>query len=315
MFVAYGLTDCMAAQPASPSTPNTSYHELASLELKSDAIINLLTQQDQLKTSLSLTDLWYGLEGPVCEDQQEKICAPVKESIRYVMKDLVPPSFWEEELMTYYAKNLESNEVKEILGSYARLDTIQSGKKLLRLRLTFISEVLPELAPKLRTMSQGFKVPGPWMKPSILAGDHIIVNKLAYQDHSPEYGDIVVFKYPEDESKVFVKRIIGIPGDNIELRKKVVYVNGQALEESQYTQHVDPRIIEKSINPRDHMDAITVPADSYFVLGDNRDQSLDSRFWGFVKKDKILGKASRIYWSWDKDSKTVRWNRIGQEVH
>ena len=157
-------------------------------------------------------------------------------------------------------------------------------------------------------------------------GDHILVNKFLYgvkipfMDRTlfpirkPHRLDIIVFKYPEDESKDFIKRVIGEPGDVIEVHDKVVYVNRRALIES-YVIHRDPMTIPAGPqSPRDNLGPLTVPEDSYFVMGDNRDQSLDSRFWGFVPRPKIKGKAFMIYWSWDGPNTWVRWNRIGHLI-
>jgi len=157
-------------------------------------------------------------------------------------------------------------------------------------------------------------------------GDHILVNKflfgvkIPFTDHAlfsirkPRRMDIIVFKYPADETKDFIKRVIGEPGDVIEVHDKVVYVNHQALVEP-YTIHRDSMIYPPGPqSPRDNFGPLVVPEDSYFVMGDNRDQSLDSRFWGFVKRPKIKGKAFMIYWSWDGPNTWVRWNRIGHLI-
>ncbi|RMH03969.1 MAG: signal peptidase I [Nitrospirae bacterium] len=190
---------------------------------------------------------------------------------------------------------------------------------------------------------QAFKIPSGSMIPTLLIGDHILVNKLAYglqwpQDcefelsfppmtcysselliefEKPKRGDVIVFRYPEDEHKDFIKRIIGLPGDTIKIRNKVVYVNGNPLDDKAYTQHLDPNIIDGHINPRDNFGPVTVPPDSYFVMGDNRDHSLDSRFWGFVRARKIKGRAFLIYWSWNGQgswTEWVRWDRIGKVI-
>lgn len=190
---------------------------------------------------------------------------------------------------------------------------------------------------------QAFKIPSGSMIPTLLIGDHILVSKLAYglqwpgdcklrisfppvtcyTSHTlisfgePQRGDIIVFRYPEDEDKDFIKRIIGLPGDTIQIKNKVVYINGQPFDDSAFTQRVDPGTIEGSINPRDNFGPVTVPQGAYFVMGDNRDQSLDSRFWGFVSADKIRGKAFRIYWSWSGHGDWkhwVRWERIGKAI-
>ena len=121
-------------------------------------------------------------------------------------------------------------------------------------------------------------------------------------------GDVIVFEFPEDTTKDFIKRIIGVPGDVIEMKDKVVYRNGEKLVEP-YIKHTDPNIQQR----RDNFGPITVPPDRYFVMGDNRDESYDSRFWGFVDKEKIRGKAWVIYWSWDGPG-DIRWSRIGRMV-
>jgi signal peptidase I len=127
-----------------------------------------------------------------------------------------------------------------------------------------------------------------------------------------------VFRYPEDENKDFIKRVVGTPGDVIEIHNKNVLVNGAPFADKEFTQRVDPGIIDGRINPRDNFGPITVPSDSYFVMGDNRDQSLDSRFWGFVKMDKIKGRAFLVYWSWNGQGswiEWVRWNRIIKSIN
>jgi len=143
-------------------------------------------------------------------------------------------------------------------------------------------------------------------------------SKTVVKFGQPERGDIIVFRYPEDEEKDFIKRVVGLPGDTIQIRNKVVSVNGVPLEDKAYTQRVDPGMIDGSVNPRDNFGPVTVPAESYFVMGDNRDQSLDSRFWGYVSAQKIRGKAFRIYWSWSGQGhweQWVRWERLGKAIH
>jgi signal peptidase I len=158
---------------------------------------------------------------------------------------------------------------------------------------------------------KAYKMQAGSMALTLLVGEHILVDKLPYRFTSPVRGDVVVFKYPEDETKKIVKRIIGMPGDNIEIRDKIVYVNGHKLPDADYTLRVDPEIIDGRMNPRDNLGPVVVPANSFFVLGDNRDQSLDSRFWGFVHRSKITGRARTIYWSL---GESPRWERIGQII-
>lgn len=190
---------------------------------------------------------------------------------------------------------------------------------------------------------QAFKIPSGSMIPTLLVGDHILVSKLSYglqwpgdcrvklalppvtcyttkyliRFGQPQRGDVIVFRYPEDEEKDFIKRIVGVPGDVVQIRNKTVYVNGVAVPDQAYTQRIDPGIIDGAINPRDNYGPVTVPDHAYFVMGDNRDQSLDSRFWGFVREDKIKGRALRIYWSWSGQgpwTEWVRWDRIGKAI-
>ncbi|PIP36941.1 MAG: signal peptidase I [Desulfobacterales bacterium CG23_combo_of_CG06-09_8_20_14_all_51_8] len=169
---------------------------------------------------------------------------------------------------------------------------------------------------------QAFKIPSGSMKDTLLIGDHILVNKFIYgvtlpfvgtriiPVSDPQRGDIIVFRYPEDPDKDFIKRLIAVPGDTVEIRNKKVYVNHQPIS-ADACKYTDPRVLDGDINPRDNLKPLTVPSDGYFVMGDNRDNSYDSRFWGFVSRKAIKGKAFIIYWSWDSEDFGVRWKRIG----
>ena len=177
---------------------------------------------------------------------------------------------------------------------------------------------------------QAFKIPSGSMIPTLQIGDHLLVNKFLLGTpvdvpftnihlfrmpglRKPQRGDIIVFKYPEDPTRDFIKRVIGIEGDTIESRDKTLFVNGRRLVEP-HVQHVDSFIKPADIDRRDNFGPVVVPKDSVFAMGDNRDQSYDSRFWGFVDLDKIKGKAIIIYWSWDSDRTWVRFNRIGRLI-
>jgi signal peptidase I len=169
---------------------------------------------------------------------------------------------------------------------------------------------------------QAFKIPSGSMIPTLQIGDHILVNKFIYgikipylrntlvDIKEPERGDIVVFIYPDDRSKDFIKRVVGMGGDQIEIRNKKIFLNGLPYNDS-HGVYSDDFIIPGSIQPRDNFGPVTVPKDSYFVMGDNRDQSADSRYWGFVPSKDVLGKAFIIYWSWDSENTNVRWKRLG----
>ena len=171
---------------------------------------------------------------------------------------------------------------------------------------------------------QAFKIPSGSMIPTLLIGDHILVNKFIYGTkipftdkkivvlRKPEKGDIIVFKFPENPKKDFIKRVIATGGDVIEERNKLIYVNGTAVIEP-YAKHVDSLLRLGMNDPRDNFGPVAVPKDKLFVMGDNRDQSYDSRYWGFVDLKEVLGKALIIYWSWDPDN-WARFNRIGRLI-
>ena len=170
------------------------------------------------------------------------------------------------------------------------------------------------LALLIRTfVVQAFKIPSGAMKQTILVGDHILIDKLTYDKSSPMRGDIIVFKFPVELEKDFIKRVVGLPGDTIEGRDKIIYVNNEKLEEP-YAVHTDPYINPKGAKSRDNFGPITVPENALFVIGDNHDESFDSRFWGFVDRKNIKGKAFVIYWSKDREKSLVRWGRIGKHL-
>jgi len=168
---------------------------------------------------------------------------------------------------------------------------------------------------------QAFKIPSGSMLQTLQIGDHLLVTKFAYgvkipftnmmviERQGPKHGDVIVFEFPEDPSKDFIKRVIGVPGDVIEIRDKQVFRNGVKLDEP-YVQHVDGA---NTVPRRDNFGPVMVPENKYFVMGDNRDESYDSRFWGFVERNTIAGKALILYWSWASLT-DIRWERIGQMV-
>jgi signal peptidase I len=173
---------------------------------------------------------------------------------------------------------------------------------------------------------QAYKIPSGSMKPTLLIGDHILVSKFNYGIKlpflrttlipvgAPQRGDVIVFIYPEDRSKDFIKRLIGLPGDTIEIRNKKIFINGLPYSDK-HGVYVDNLVIPGAVQPRDNFGPVTVPEGSLFVMGDNRDESYDSRFWGFVSKKDVLGKALIIYWSWNRDEHWIRWSRIGIILH
>jgi signal peptidase I len=183
------------------------------------------------------------------------------------------------------------------------------------------------LALVIRTyLVQAFKIPSASMEDTLAIGDHLLVNKFIYGTkipfskqsvltfRDPRQGDVIVFEYPEDPSKDFIKRIVGAPGDVVEGRGKRVYVNGK-LFDNPHEIHKEQDIIPREVNPRDTFGPVTVPPRSYFVMGDNRDRSYDSRFWGFVPKEKIKGLAFIKYWSWDREKFRPRFGNIGKLIN
>ena len=176
---------------------------------------------------------------------------------------------------------------------------------------------------------QAFKIPSGSMLETLQIGDQILVNKFIYgikipftdgktliPVKNPQKGDIVVFKYPEDPSKDFIKRVVATGGDTLEIIDKKLYVNSKMVEGETYAVYKTQDIIPGKFSSRDNLRKIKIPENKLFVMGDNRDNSHDSRFWGFVDLNAVRGKALIIYWSWNKDKSvpmwaSVRWNRVG----
>jgi signal peptidase I len=207
------------------------------------------------------------------------------------------------------------------------------------------------LAVVIRTFFvQAYKIPSGSMEPTLLVGDHILVNKLIYGLRMPDSifgldipglplgkylfrlepihrGDVVVFVFPPDPTKDFIKRVIGLPGDTIAVKNGKVWLNGAPMPDPHAHFEV-PDADRSPVSPRDNfpqigtdagaLGAVTVPPGKIFVMGDNRDRSYDSRFWGFVPQDNVEGRAMIIYWSWNTNGDGflhIRWSRIGMIIH
>ena len=182
------------------------------------------------------------------------------------------------------------------------------------------------LALFIRTfIVQAFKIPSGSMIPTLQIGDHILVNKLSYglrmpfleryllEYSTPQRGEVVVFIFPEDRSKDFIKRVIGVAGDTVEVRAKKVFINGKQVDDPHANfAGYDPQA--GAVGSGDDYAPKVVPENHIFVMGDNRDRSYDSRFWGYVNLNDVRGKAFLIYWSWDGGDRWVRWERLGSLI-
>jgi signal peptidase I len=173
------------------------------------------------------------------------------------------------------------------------------------------------LALFIRTfVVQAFKIPTGSMENNLLIGDHLLVNKFVFGPSATRLerailpmgtirrGDVIVFKYPEEPDRDYIKRVIGLPGETVELKAKKIYINGTPLDEP-YVHFLEPPSMDTdihevtSIDVRERYGPVTVPPNQYFVMGDNRDNSQDSRYWGFLQRDYVKGKALLIYWSYE----------------
>ena len=182
---------------------------------------------------------------------------------------------------------------------------------------------------------QAFKIPTGSMENNLLVGDHLLVNKFVFAPtltgaedallpiDTIRRGDIIVFKYPEEPDRDFIKRVIGLPGESVEVRNKRVYINDQPLEEPYVLYLVPPGENEPShFDVRVQYGPVTVPPGHYFMMGDNRDNSQDSRYWGFLPRDYVKGKALFVYFSFGDAGgglanliTTIRWTRIFHQIH
>jgi signal peptidase I len=197
---------------------------------------------------------------------------------------------------------------------------------------------------------EAFKIPSGSMIPTLTIGDHLLVNKFIYGPRipftdtrifswkEPKRGEVIVFKYPENEDKNFIKRVVGLPGDKIEIKNGILLINDQPVklqeegmsretdQNTDFPYGVKAKLFKEQLGSVTHemqylhdqsgtnYGPYLVPAESAFVMGDNRDNSQDSRVWGTVKFNKILGRAFIIYWSWNGGDNWVRWKRIGSLI-
>jgi len=194
------------------------------------------------------------------------------------------------------------------------------------------------LALFIRTwVVQAFKIPTGSMENNLLVGDHLLVNKFVFGPTATalerailpvraiERGDVIVFKYPQEPERDFIKRVIGLPGETLEWRRKRIYINGALLDETRFhLQFLSPPAPEGTVSfdLKDNYGPVTIPPAHYFVMGDNRDNSADSRVWNFLPATYVKGKALMIYWSYDPDAQgfasfltATRWSRLFHQIH
>lgn len=196
---------------------------------------------------------------------------------------------------------------------------------------------------------RSFQIPSESMVPNLLVGDRLVADGWAFWHQDPKRGDIIVFDYPKDPSTKFVKRLVGLPGDKVEMKKGELYINDRLVPQNrtsspliedhgwraaEYVENLEGVLHtiqrEQPENDRD-FGPVAVPAEHYFMMGDNRDRSSDSRVWGFVARDALIGRMAYVYFSWDSDAYArardenpgnlgaavyagVRWDRLGAQV-
>ncbi len=196
------------------------------------------------------------------------------------------------EASRYASEVLNEKKIKPIWREYLETTVIALVAAIL-LRLFVVS---------------AYRVNSTSMADTLFEGDYIFVNKLAYEyGTSPQIGDVIVFKYPNNPTKDFIKRIVALPGQTVQIADKILYVDNQVAEIPVHSKHIDKRIIPGDLSFRDNFGPYTVPEGHYFTMGDNRDDSRDSRFWGGVPSENIRGKAVFVYWSWQPDYSAPGW--------
>lgn len=207
------------------------------------------------------------------------------------------PIVWDMDNNLFF-NDLQQTEVKE---QVTKLLKRKEPKPLWReyvevILISFVAAILLRLF-----VVSAYRVDSGSMENALFEGDYIFVNKLAYSYTEPAMGDIIIFKFPLNPTRDYIKRIIALPGQTVEVIDKVVYVDNRLAEIFTNVKYDDPKIMAAQLSMRDNFGPVQVPEDQYFVMGDNRDDSQDSRFWGFLPKENIKGKAVFVYWSWTPD--------------
>ena len=212
--------------------------------------------------------------------------------------------------------DLRKNDFADFKGS-ART---KFNKFLRYFRLVILAVLLALIIKSV--LVEAYNIPSESMENTLLVGDFLLADKFTFGPEipftdirmpalrDPQVGDVIVFRFPDNPTKNFIKRVVAKGGDEVHLLDKILYVNGNPINESRFAIHSDSIIIPTGTSqPRDNFGPITIPVGHYFVLGDNRDNSSDSRYWGTVPRDMIYGKALLVHWSWkpDSDAPQVTW--------
>lgn len=277
--------------------------------MASDRLYESIADQADVVGFSHQLEIQSDLADPLTPSDFERIQQSFVRSLKVMLFDLAPTNFWEDHLAQYYASTLSAPEARRLVEGYgSEIPT----SKVQELRRDFATDRLPDLLPAVRAQSHLFHISNEAMVPALLPGDHVITHRAAYHAAEPQRGDVVVYRYPDENGTLFLHRVIGVPGDRIAIHNQEVSVNEDRVTEP-YVQHTDRS--NMTGNVRDNFGPVTVPPDAYFLLGDNREESLDSRFLGPISKEYILGQARFIYWSVDPVTRTPRWDRLNQPVY
>ena len=222
-------------------------------------------------------------------------------------------------------KSTKAKPKKPATASTARESTLKEWTKAIVFSVVFVVTFRAMVA-------QAYQIPTGSMEETLMVGDYLFINKMIYGSEidlsvaghrllyyrfpafrNPARGDIIVFRYPENPKQDFIKRCVAVAGQTVMIKNKVLYIDGVAQKEP-YVQHIDPRTIPAEMNQRDFFGPFTVPKGYIFMMGDNRDNSHDSRFWGPLPVGLIRGQAFVRYFSWDGEHHTIRFNRMFQGI-
>ena len=311
LYLGFGTSCSIVSVPfAEDEAPPTAFQTLARLEVASDRLYQAIVDQADSTGYSQQLELQSDLATPLTPADKERVSAVFRRSLKVMLFDIAPDHFWERHLASYYASTLSEAEARALLESYDRMVRLPLSR-VQELRQAFVSGHLRDLLPEVRARSYRFTVSTQAMMPTLLPGDHLIVNQRAYEGDPPRRGDVVLFRFPDHQGPFLIYRVIGVPGDQVEITNQQVSVNGEMVSEP-YVRHMDDRIQVGTV--RDRLGPVTVPPDHYFVMGDNREWSLDSRFLGAISSESIIGRAVFIYWSVDPGTQTPRWDHLNQPI-